>query len=178
MKIIDNFLSEEIYKNFVEALQNEKSPLEIPHDEADHKGLDNVKLWRVEGIARTMFMNELEDQGFIKIDWDKSDFDVRYHVTKAPYYTNFHCDRLSDWHTYDVDYCGMTFFMNADWNPNDGGFFIWKNRWEGTVGEFVEPIANRLIINPNDLPHAVTQITNKEITRHSIQIFINKGYML
>jgi len=30
MKIVDNFLSEEVYKNFVDALQNEKSPMEIP----------------------------------------------------------------------------------------------------------------------------------------------------
>ena len=68
--------------------------------------------------------------------------------------------------------------MNAEWNPNDGGFFMWKNRWTSTTGEFVEPIANRLILNPQDFPHAITQITNKDVVRHSIQIFINKGYML
>ena len=90
MKIVDNFLSEEVYKNFVDALQNEKAPMELPSDEEDHKGLDNVKLYRVEGIARTMFMNELEEQDFCKIDWDKADFDVRYHITRAPYYSNFH----------------------------------------------------------------------------------------
>ena len=44
MKIVDNFLSEEVYKNFVDALQNEKAPMELPSDEEDHKGLDNVCL--------------------------------------------------------------------------------------------------------------------------------------
>ena len=53
-----------------------------------------------------------------------------------------------------------------------------ENRWTSSLGEFVEPIANRLILNPQDFPHAITQITNKDVVRHSIQIFINKGYML
>jgi Rps23 Pro-64 3,4-dihydroxylase Tpa1-like proline 4-hydroxylase len=105
-------------------------------------------------------------------------YEMTYHRMKAPYWSHFHCDRLSDWHSDEIDFVGISFFMNEDWKYNDGGLFAWKQSWDSDRGEFVEPIQNRLIINPNDYPHAVTQITNPDVMRHSIQIFIAKEYVL
>jgi hypothetical protein len=56
--------------------------------------------------------------------------------------------------------------------------FVWKRSWDSNQGEYVEPIQNRLIVNPYDYPHAVTQITDPTVTRHSIQIFIAKEFVL
>ena len=178
MQILDNFLPAEIYTELWNHLQRLDTPLECPRDEEDHQGLQNCDRFAIEGEAKTLFMTELVNQDVCRINWLEPKYEMTYHRMKAPYYSHFHCDRLSDWHSDEIDYVGISFFMNDDWKYNDGGLFAWKQAWDSNRGEFVEPIQNRLIINPNDYPHAVTQITNPDVMRHSIQIFIAKEYVL
>lgn len=178
MKIIDNFLSADQYCELWNQLQQLKTPLECPRDEQDHQGLENCERFAVEGDANELLMSALVDQDVCRIDWLDPKYEMTYHRMKAPYWSHFHCDRLSDWHSDKIDFVGITFFMNNEWRYNDGGLFVWKPTWESDKGEFVEPIANRLIVNPQDLPHAVTQIINPTVQRHSIQLFIAKEYVL
>lgn len=174
MKVIDNFLPTDLYQTLWNHLQQLNTPLECPRDEQDHQGLDNCERFAIQGDAQQLFMNALIEQNICR---QNNKHEMTYHKMKAPYYSHFHCDRLSDWHSDDIDFVGITFFMNKDWQHNYGGLFVWKHSWQSDQGEFVEPTQNRLVVNPQDYPHAVTQITNPTVLRHSIQIFIAKEYV-
>ena len=50
--------------------------------------------------------------------------------------------------------------------------------YHDTQGKFIEPIGNRIIINSKDLNHAVTAITNPNVIRYSLQMFINHKYLI
>ena len=175
MKIIDNFLMEADWAEMEMLLRDCKDPVECPNDEQDHKNLNRVDLFLVTGEAKERWMKHLSDSNIITEAYQSNpDYQVRYHITRSPYYSNFHCDRTTDWHSDVIDYVGITFFLNNGWHHNDGGCYCYKQSWDHTQGTFVEPLGNRLIVNTQDLPHAVTQITNPNVARHSIQMFIAK----
>jgi hypothetical protein len=102
---------------------------------------------------------------------------LRYHVNRAPYNARWHLDGLYAKKD-ELDYIGITIFLNDVWQTNDGGLFVYKENKNDTQGKFVEPIGNRVIINSKDLDHAVTAITNQEVIRYSLQMFINHKYLI
>ena len=66
----------------------------------------------------------------------------------------------------------MTMFLN-DWDSDNGGLYLYKQNKDSTEGNFIMPKKNRVIYNPNDYYHAVTQITQQGIKRYSLQMFIS-----
>ena len=67
----------------------------------------------------------------------------------------------------EIDYVGVTFFLNETWNFQDGGLFLFKQD-NADRGEYVEPIGNRIVINNEDLYHAVTKIVTPDVKRRSL----------
>lgn len=179
MIVIDNFLSDE---NFVLLEQYIKSEIGSKNrkvedcdlrEEYDHIGLDNSSFYMLEKEARTLLVQELVSRKYfspkVLVGMDGM---LRYHITEHPYSANWHKDRLSDWDSDKVDYIGMTMFLN-DWDSDNGGLYLYKQNKDSTEGNFVMPKKNRVIYNPNDYYHAVTQITQQGVKRYSLQMFIS-----
>ena len=101
---------------------------------------------------------------------------LRYHEMKYPYVSTWHKDRFLDWDKDEIDYVGVTFFLNETWNFQDGGLFLFKQD-NADRGEYVEPIGNRIVINNEDLYHAVTKIVTPDVKRRSLQSFMHVKYL-
>ena len=146
--------------------------------EKEHYGLVNSKYYLLKGSSVNIILQQLIDKKYAAAsvidNWDGM---LRYHENKAPYGAKWHLDGLYE-HDDSLDYVGITIFLNDTWHVNYGGMFVYKETKEATQGIFVEPIGNRIIINTNDLIHAVTPITNNEVTRYSLQMFINHKYLI
>ena len=179
MIVIDNFLSDE---NFVLLEQYIKSEIGSKNrkvedcdlrEEYDHIGLDNSSFYILEKEARTLLVQELVSRKYfspkVLVGMDGM---LRYPITEHPYSANWHKDRMSDWESDKVDYIGMTMFLN-DWDSDNGGLYLYKQNKDSTEGNFIMPKKNRVIYNPNDYYHAVTQITQQGIKRYSLQMFIS-----
>ena len=196
MKIIDNFFDTHILEQLKNAIKTEITDescvlnyVEQNHDklqtteelltENEHFGLINSKYYLLKGPSVNIILQALIDKKYavasVIDNWDGM---LRYHENKAPYGAQWHLDGLYENNNAALDYVGITIFLNDTWHVNYGGMFVYKETKEDTQGIFVEPIGNRIIINTNDLIHAVTPITNNEVTRYSLQMFINHKYLI
>ena len=191
MKIIDNFFSDTQFKELINSLETEikdkkcelyyygqnHAPNELYNDEIDHEGLEHCRYYRLTENTLTITLQTLHKQGVITEEGLKAkDCMLKYHVNRSPYRAKFHKDGLYE-QSSKLDYIGMTVFLN-DWKTKDGGLFIYKENAGDTVGTFIQPKKNRIIINPLDLPHAVTQISNPSAVRKSLQFFINVEHLV
>jgi len=184
MKIIDNFFDATTLAELKTAIQNEianeisaikKSDLST---EKDHVGLENSNYYILNGPAKIIVLKNLAEKKLLSNDvMNNDDSMLRYHVNRAPYNARWHLDGLYTKKD-ELDYIGITIFLNDVWQTNDGGLFVYKENKNDTQGKFIEPIGNRIIINSKDLDHAVTAITNKEVIRYSLQMFINHKYLI
>ena len=195
MKIVDSFFDPHILKQLKNAIKIEiadescilnyvEQSADAPSSDAalsekEHYGLINSKYYLLKGPSVNIILQQLIDKKYavasVIDNWDGM---LRYHENKAPYGAKWHLDGLYENNNTALDYVGITIFLNDTWHVNYGGMFVYKETKEDTQGIFVEPIGNRIIINTNDLIHAVTPITNNEVTRYSLQMFINHKYLI
>jgi hypothetical protein len=184
MKIIDNFFDLTTLSELKKDIQNQiddKNSVIKKYDlvtEKDHVGLENSNYYFLNGRAKIIVLKHLITTKLLSADaLNFNDIMLHYHVNRAPYNARWHLDGLYAKKD-ELDYIGITIFLNDDWNTNDGGLFVYKENKNDTQGKFIEPIGNRIIINYKDLNHAVTAITNKEVIRYSLQMFINTKYLI
>lgn len=195
MKIVDSFFDPHILKQLKNAIKIEiadescilnyvEQSVDAPSSDAalsekEHYGLINSKYYLLKGPSVNIILQQLIDKKYavasVIDNWDGM---LRYHENKAPYGAQWHLDGLYENNNTALDYVGITIFLNDTWHVNYGGMFVYKETKEDTQGIFIEPIGNRIIINTNDLIHAVTPITNNEVTRYSLQMFINHKYLI
>ncbi len=195
MKIVDSFFDPHILKQLKNAIKIEiadescilnyvEQSADAPSSDAalsekEHYGLINSKYYLLKGPSVNIILQQLIDKKYavasVLDNWDGM---LRYHENKAPYGAQWHLDGLYENNNTALDYVGITIFLNDTWHVNYGGMFVYKETKEDTQGIFIEPIGNRIIINTNDLLHAVTPITNNEVTRYSLQMFINHKYLI
>jgi|APGre2960657423_1045063.scaffolds.fasta_scaffold00497_8 hypothetical protein len=195
MKIVDSFFDPHILKQLKNAIKIEiadescilnyvEQSADAPSSDAalsekEHYGLINSKYYLLKGPSVNIILQQLIDKKYavasVIDNWDGM---LRYHENKAPYGAQWHLDGLYENNNTALDYVGITIFLNDTWHVNYGGMFVYKETKEDTQGIFIEPIGNRIIINTNDLLHAVTPITNNEVTRYSLQMFINHKYLI
>jgi len=148
-------------------------------EESDHHGTTESSMWHLENKARMMFLQYLVDAKLFSPNAMKQlQLGLRYHVMRHPYTSSWHKDRLADWDSDNIDYIGVSYYFNQDWNYLQGGLYIYKDNTDSTRGHYVEPIGNRLIINDDDLWHGVTTINDPSVVRSSLQMFIAKKYLL
>jgi len=181
MIIIDDFLNETDFATILDIAKAARDTPEIQdkgrdyQDEPDHVNFDQSHFWYLQGTDK-IIINELVKRDFFESLALRQGIPlVRYHLTKYPYASVWHCDRSTDWDSEEIDYLGMTLFLN-DWDSNNGGLYIYKDTKESDTGYFVAPKKNRLILNPKDYYHGVTQIRVKDVERHSLQMFISSRY--
>lgn len=147
--------------------------------EVDHHGLGNSSLYHLKNEARDLYLKFLcNRQLFDEKCLTELDLTLRYHQIKSPYSSTWHKDRLADWDGDIIDYIGVSYFLNNKWDHTNGGMFLYKEHKESTQGYYIEPIGNRIVINDDDLYHAVTTITDQSVMRYSLQMFIHKKYLL
>lgn len=184
MIVIDNFLSDENFSLLESYIKNEVTSRNRKIDgcdlreEYDHIGLDNSNFYMLKKEARDLLVQELVSRKYFSpAVLNDMEVMLRYHVTEYPYSALWHKDRMSDWESDKIDYIGMTMFLN-DWNSDDGGLYIYKEHKDSEEGNFIMPKKNRVIYNPNDYYHAVTQITKQGVKRYSLQMFISSKHAL
>jgi hypothetical protein len=70
----------------------------------------------------------------------------------------------------DSDYkFGATIYLNDDWRPNFGGWFIWKDKEKWNT---ILPTKNLMVLNDIDEEHLVTRVASDiPYPRYSIQIW-------
>jgi hypothetical protein len=147
--------------------------------EEDHHGLKNSTLYYLENEARDLYLKFLiKNKFFDEKCLTELDLTLRYHGIKSPYSSTWHKDRLADWDGDIIDYIGVSYFLNNKWDHTNGGMFVYKEHKESTQGYYIEPTGNRIVINDDDLYHAVTTVTNQSVERKSLQMFIHKKYLL
>lgn len=184
MKIIDNFFSNTDYQKFKSKLNDEIAHVDrllsqcMYKSEEDHMNLENSKCFELKSDAKTYFLRALVKKQILNPKILETGHCIfRYNLTSFPYYTRWHKDRMTDWSSNNVDIFAIMFFMNPDWNHDHGGLFVYKDD-EETIGSFIEPIDNRLVINCEDKIHRVLPIQDASIKRHSLQLFIPSEYYI
>jgi hypothetical protein len=183
MIIIDNLFTTKQINELKSLIQNDITKYDKKFkkydDEVDHHDYDDCGLYHLQTEITQLYLQFLIEKNiFDKKCLEENDLTLRYHNMVYPYHSTFHRDRLTDWKSDEIDYIGVTYFMNKEWDYKDGGLFLFKENEESNTGQYVEPIGNRIVINDDDLYHAVTKINNKEVTRTSLQMFINKKYLI
>lgn len=74
------------------------------------------------------------------------------------------------WHDDHGRDFASTIYLNKQWDPDDGGIFLYKDTADAIRGEL--PEYNKMVINDSKLEHHVTMIANMAKThRISIQIW-------
>ena len=184
MIIKDNFFSRaqlDQLKQLVSAdIKQHGGRFERYEDEQDHHQTDDCALYYLNHATKQLYFGMMVEKGIFKpqvLDQNEFDHTLRYHEMKYPYLSTWHKDRMTDWHSAEIDYVGISYFLNDTWDYRDGGLFLYKQEDHSSIGQYVEPIGNRIIINNEDLYHAVTQITNPTVNRTSLQLFIHTKYL-
>jgi hypothetical protein len=184
MIIKDNFFTEaqmEQLKQLIhQDIQQHGGKFERYEDEQDHHQTDDCALYYLNHETKNLYFKLMVEKGIFTpqvLEPNEFDHTLRYHEMKYPYVSTWHKDRMSDWHSDEIDYVGISYFLNDTWNYADGGLFLYKQD-NADQGQYVEPIGNRIIINDEDLYHAVTQITNPTVKRASLQLFIHTKYLI
>jgi len=181
MIIKDNFLNDEQLTKINQLIQNDITQhggrFERYDDETDHHETDDCNLFYLNHETKDFFFGLLVEQGyFTKELLTGHDHTLRYHEMKYPYVSTWHKDRFLPWDKQDIDYVGVTFFLNDTWNFQDGGLFLFKQD-NADKGEYLEPIGNRIVINNEDLYHAVSKIVTPVVKRRSLQSFMHVKYL-
>jgi hypothetical protein len=83
-----------------------------------------------------------------------------FHRWKYQAYIPVHSD---EYHTQ-----GATIYLNKDWEPNDGGFFMYEdnNEWHS-----ITPLYRRVVLIDRKIKHLTTPNTNSDNYRLSLQIW-------
>lgn len=74
-----------------------------------------------------------------------------------------------DWHTDSAYSDALTIYLNEEWRPEWGGYFLYgpQSNFSGII-----PRENLAILQPSGIPHCVTPITVDHKVRISLQMFI------
>lgn len=96
---------------------------------------------------------------------------------KIPYYVNgiiLHiCPKFSyiPWHNDGGHSAALSIYINKEWKPNWGGYFMYMNEDEILA---IKPKRNLAVLQKGGLWHSVSTINSDADYRISIQCFLNK----
>jgi hypothetical protein len=197
MKIIDEFFSAtelDLFKKLVQEQQTDDNRLPYQNYAGDGNdytneiiGTNNSYISVITGEPRLMFLQKLVDQNLmhpgvmkrVRRDAKTSNVmldlisDLTYLSAQAPYQCLWHQDRVNQ--DDDIpDYVPITFYLNKDWNDQDGGVYFYRSDNNESEVVFVSPVENRLVHNYKDLIHGTTPVVNPNVVRSSCQIFVNR----
>ena len=102
-----------------------------------------------------------------KIKYNFRDLTVCFYYWPKGSYIPFHCDSNPDYPA------GSTLYLNKDWEPDWGGFYLWqdkKNKYHAEIPEY-----NKMILNDNFTNHGTSLVSNDALEpRMTLQIFFLK----
>lgn len=77
-----------------------------------------------------------------------------------------------DWHTDSAYSDALTIYLNKEWRPEWGGYFLYgpQSNFSGII-----PRENLAVLQPSGIPHCVTPITVDYKVRISLQMFITNN---
>ena len=183
VKVIDNFLDEEVI--------DELNDLSI---DSQHLGFENSERWQntlntgygkvgmysLYNISKPSMFHDIVDPiiELFKNEHNLETTSIDFYYWNKDSLINFHNDNIFD--------ASATLYLNADWDHQWGGFFIWDKEEkdmqqqmnEGRAPhkfEAVAPIRNRCVINKANVQHAVTPVINvpDNFTRRTVQFRFN-----
>lgn len=168
IKIYENFLSEkslELLNKTVENIFNHKDELPIFSSSFSHWDKNLIK--SSTPILR-YFLNER--------DIDLTSLLINEIENRIPYYIGgiiIHImPKLSyiPWHNDAGHSAALTIYLNENWNPDWGGFFMYRTENEIKA---IRPIKNTAILQSGGVVHSVSTINMDADYRISLQCFLN-----
>jgi hypothetical protein len=175
MKVISNFLNAEEFDKFSELILdcNDVQPGITNNEDDAIKGLSQTTFTNPSMEFSVWWISVLKNKGIIK-DTVKIGKDLDLNIVEAhsPYYADWHKDSYKN-----ITLGIILFYFSDSWDLHDGGLFLTKED-DSNYGTFVIPNANVLVVNPSDMLHAVTKITNGDKKRKSIVLFLKQEYFL
>lgn len=77
-----------------------------------------------------------------------------------------------DWHTDSAYSDALTIYLNSEWKPEWGGYFLYgpQSNFSGII-----PRENLAVLQPSGIPHCVTPVVSSNNIRMSLQMFITKS---
>ena len=167
VKILPNFLPSDILtecqKFAISALYDKRSTFRSSYgwDETLRRQSSPVLIYDLSIHNKELFYN-LKDFIQDKIQKPIIDIIIQY----------WSRDSYLDWHT-DSNYSdALTIYLNKEWKPEWGGYFLYgrQSNFSGII-----PKENLAVLQPTGIPHCVTPVMNDTFPRISLQIFTSNS---
>ena len=186
MKIIDNFLEKEMLEELEAYVKSQlDKPVWVHGHQFYKQELKNYivesmapYIATVEGDIREKLKKYLLDKEILCKE--PTDFLMLIYNTYPLSSVGWHTDKHDEYEHGGEDcvgckeIAGISIYLNKEWEPNWGGFFLLKDKKEDTQGKFFEPLYNRAIINDGYDVHGVSAVSNGAKNRYSVQVFVDR----
>ena len=77
-----------------------------------------------------------------------------------------------NWHDDGSHKQALTVYLNRDWEPNDGGYFLYVEN-KSQERRVIDPAFNTLVYNDEKEAHATTPVSTSKKLRITLQGFVN-----
>ncbi len=168
LKVIDDFLPKDLAKAILEKYSNTQGCDRTNRTNWDNDIIDHSTVVLVNNIDVPVYSQLLQDkvqQYYHPIAKDVHFSTMFYRWTPFSYIPP-HLD-------YHTDFA-VSIHLNENYDPRDGGMFLYKNKQSDRDWIGIEPIFNRAVlastIDEPDIMHQVAPVTSKS-DRKSIQMF-------
>lgn len=168
VKIVDNFLSEELYQNCYDSaakiygagdnvfFTNANWPYEIVKD--SYPVLCH-NVYRDSSLFENIY-NSIVNHGYRPVEGGS----ILFYFWTAHSYIPWHTDT-------DRQQAAITVYLNPEWDRDYGGYFMYEDRAEIKA---ILPKRNRAVINDLGHEHCTTPVHPNGKLRVTLQIFCNK----
>lgn len=154
MKIFKNILSEKLYNDTLEEFVNKL------HTQTWQSSIVTWPNEVIEGITGSCLFSSVSDEISLRIQEEISNlFTIDYNQVKLQYCAWQPYSGLSVHDDFNHK-LGATIYLNENWNPNYGGFFLWKDKNNPEeIYNAVCPTKNMMVVNDDHEQHLVTPVS-------------------
>lgn len=168
LEVIDNFLPEDLAKSITEKYSSAQGCDRTNRTNWDDDIIEYSTVVLVNDIDVPLYSQLLRDR--VKEHYHPITKDVHFSTMFYRWTPSSYIPPHLDYHT---DFA-ISIHLNEDYDPKDGGMFLYKNERSDRDWIGIEPIFNRAVlastVDGPDIFHQVTPVTSKS-DRKSIQMF-------
>lgn len=166
MEVIRNSLSEELYNACVEDLGTKR------HENVWKSSNICWPEYLSNGILGTTLCTEVSEVLSGQIHREISDYVPEHNSIFCQYYLWQRNSGIKK-HDDGNHKFGATIYLNQNWDIDNGGFFIWKDKFTDEL-KVLSPEKNMMVLNSNEEEHLVTPVLPSSTDlRYTIQIWGN-----